>query len=320
MYQKKNKFFHGIMFHHFCDKKVHIKSQGAITKDEFHKLIKFIGRRNILDAEDFIFRFNENKLDQNNMCLTFDDGIKSQFDVALPVLEDLKIKSFFFIQSSIIKNKSDMIEVYRYFRTKFFKNVDEFYSLFFKICKKDINKFFRKKKSLINSHKKYFSHYSINDIKFRFVRDFLLNKNEYENLMKEMFFIKSFNVNKFYKFLYMNINNIKKLKRLGHVIGLHSHTHPYLLEKLNYNEQMKEYKKNKAFLSKILKCNGGDILSMSHPCNSYNKNTLKILEKLNIEIGFRSSTSLDNGIKRINNSRYEIAREDHSAIIRMIKK
>ena len=118
----------------------------------------------------------------------------------------------------------------------------------------------------------------------------------------------------------MNINNIKKLKRLGHVIGLHSHTHPYLLEKLNYNEQMKEYKKNKAFLSKILKCNDGDILSMSHPCNSYNKNTLKILEKLNIEIGFRSSTSLDNGIKRINNSRYEIAREDHSAIIRMIKK
>ncbi len=320
MYQKKNNFFHGIMFHHFCDKRMHIKSQGAITKEELYKLIKFVGRKNILDAKEFMLRLNENKLKKNNLCLTFDDGIKSQFDVALPVIEDFRIKSFFFIQSSITRSKSDMIEVYRYFRTKFFKTIDEFYFLFFKICKKNIDNFFDKKKSLINLTKKKFPHYSINDIKFRLLRDNLLSKNEYRNLMNEMFFIKSFDINKFYKFLYMSNQNLRKLKDLGHIIGMHSHTHPYLLEKLNYNEQMREYRNNKKFLSNILGCNDSEILSMSHPCSSYNQNTLRVLRKLNIKIGFTSSTFLDKKTKKLNNSQYEIAREDHCTIIRMIKK
>ena len=45
---------HGIMFHHFHDKKKHKKSQGTINKHQLSKIIKFIGRENILDAEQFI--------------------------------------------------------------------------------------------------------------------------------------------------------------------------------------------------------------------------------------------------------------------------
>ena len=41
------------MFHHFHNGKNHPKSQGSISKDEFVKLIKFIGRKNILDADIF---------------------------------------------------------------------------------------------------------------------------------------------------------------------------------------------------------------------------------------------------------------------------
>lgn len=138
--------------------------------------------------------------------------------------------------------------------------------------------------------------------------------------MKKLFVIKSFKVDKFYKFLYMTNQNLRKLKDLGHLIGMHSHTHPNLLEKLSYNEQMKEYKNNKKFLSKIIQCESDDILSMSHPCGSYNYNTLRVLKKLKINIGFTSSTFSDKNTKKINNSQYEIAREDHSAIIRMMKK
>ena len=28
------------------------------------------------------------------MCITFDDGLRSQYDIALPLLEDLNLKSF----------------------------------------------------------------------------------------------------------------------------------------------------------------------------------------------------------------------------------
>ena len=54
---------------------------------------------------------------------------------------------------------------------------------------------------------------------------------------------------------------------------------------------------------------------MSHPCGDYNKNTLKVLKKLNISIGFRSNLS-PNKSKTINASNLEIAREDSSNIIK----
>jgi len=95
MYFTNNNFFHGIMFHHFHDDKIHKKTQGSINQNEFYKLIKFVGRKNILDADDFFVKCKENKLTEKNVCFTFDDAIKSQYDVALPILEDLKIKSFF---------------------------------------------------------------------------------------------------------------------------------------------------------------------------------------------------------------------------------
>ena len=58
---------------------------------------------------------------------------------------------------------------------------------------------------------------------------------------------------------------------------------------------------------------------MSHPCGSYNSNTFNILKKLNIELGFKQIMKIDKNMKKINNSNYEIARQNHSEIMRAIK-
>ena len=58
-FQSHNNFYHGIMFHHFHDNKIHKKAQGSIDQDTFYKLIKFIGRENILNADEFFLRFKE---------------------------------------------------------------------------------------------------------------------------------------------------------------------------------------------------------------------------------------------------------------------
>ncbi len=57
----EKKFPHGIMFHHFHDKKKHKKIQGTIDKNQLIKIIKFIGRENILDAETFLENFEKKK-------------------------------------------------------------------------------------------------------------------------------------------------------------------------------------------------------------------------------------------------------------------
>ena len=251
-FNNSNNFFHGIMFHHFHNDDIHTKGQGSISKDDFYKLINFIGRKNILDADVFFEKFKENKLKENEVCLTFDDAIKCQIDVALPVLEDLKIKSFFFVYTSIFEGKPSNLEVFRYFRMNYFKDVDDFYINFYKTLNKDLNNFIKQNEKKIKDKKIKLPHYSIEDIKFRLVRDIFLTKNDYENIMFLMMDEKKFEPRKFYSNLFFSNEDLKNLNKLGHLIGLHSHNHPTLLEKLNYEEQKQEYEKCISIISKIL--------------------------------------------------------------------
>ena len=59
---------------------------------------------------------------------------------------------------------------------------------------------------------------------------------------------------------------------------------------------------------------------MSHPCGSYNMDTLKVLKELDIKLGFKQimKIELEKGMKKINNSSLEIARQNHSEIMKKI--
>ena len=242
-FNQNNNFYHGIMFHHFHDDEIYKKSQGSIDKDEFYKIINFIGKKNILNANVFFQKFKEKKLKINEVCLTFDDALKCQVDIALPILEELKIKSFFFVYSSIFENKPDNLEFFRYFRTNYFNNVEEFYDKFYKTLDKDIETFFGKISDTIEEWKIKFPFYSIKDIKFRLVRDLFLTKNQYEEIMFQMFKEKNFNHKEFLKKFFFQKNDLQVLNQLGHLIGLHSHSHPTFIEKLSYDDQKKNLKK-----------------------------------------------------------------------------
>ena len=306
------------MFHHFHDDKVHTKSQGSISEDQFIELIKFIGRDNIIDAEEFLDKMKKDKLLNNHVCFTFDDGIKSQIDIAIPVLEDFKIKSFFFVYSSMFTNEIAKLELYRYFRTNFFSSIDVFYELFFERIDLDQLSFFINNKILIEESTVKFPHYSLEDIKFRLVRDNFLQKEEYDEIMMQMIKEKNFSVDKYQSIICFSKEDLIKLDTLGHTIGLHSHTHPTKIENFSYDNQELEYKKGKKIISDILNKPQSFIKSMSHPCGSYNKDTLDILNKLEIEIGFKQIMLKEKNkeMKKINNSIFEIARQDHADIIK----
>ena len=320
MYSKKFKYFHGIMFHHFHDNKLHNKGQGSINKKNFLKIINFIGRKNILDADEFYQKLLDKKLKNNEVCLTFDDGIKCQYDIALPILRDLKIKCFFFVYSNLFTGKPDYLEIFRYFRTNYFTNINQFYQNFFIYVKDDLRIFFKKNSKEIKSKKIKFPHYTINDIKFRLVRDTLLTKREYKSIMFKMFKMKNFIPKKYFKNLFMSKNDLREISSQGHIVGLHSHSHPTLLENLTFKNQLNEYKNNKKILSKILKKKISYFKTMSHPCGSYNENTKIILNRLGIKLGFKQIMTIEKEkmMKKINNSNLEIARQDHSDIMSII--
>ena len=200
-FNKKNDFYHGIMLHHFHDRKQHIKSQGSINASQFEKLLKLIGQENFLTPEEFMHKCLNKTIKKKELCLTFDDSLKCQLDIALPVMKKLNLKSFFFISSSILTSKPDNLELYRYFRHKYFKKIDIFYENFFNTLrdaktKIDLEGFFKKEKKTIHYFKIKHPMYSKNDILFRLVRDRLLNKKQYDKIMYRMFEEKKFNYKK----------------------------------------------------------------------------------------------------------------------------
>lgn len=313
----KIKFPHGIMFHHFHDNINHFKGQGSISASQFEKLIKFIGVNNISHPSTFL-RAIKNK--SKKVCFTFDDSLRCQHDIAIPILNKYNIKAFFFIYTSIFGKNYEYMEIYRFFRDNYFDNIDKFYKIFFQLFeeekKKNLKEVFKNKEDQLKKIKKNAPFYSLNDIKYRYLRDRELNKKDLHSIMLKIFRYKNIEIHQIKKKVFMSKKNIELLSKEGHEIGLHSHTHPYMLSSLDLKQQVQEYKYNNSSLKKII---DKKIYSMSHPCGSYNNKTLRILKKMKIRLGFKSSLILDQKQNKINLSNFEIAREDHSNIISKIK-
>ena len=119
---------------------------------------------------------------------------------------------------------------------------------------------------------------------------------------------KNFDVSAAKKDLWVSEKDLVSIESKGHIIGLHSYSHPTKISNLSKTEQHLEYQRNYEHLSELL---GQPIDVMSHPCGDYNDTTLEILKEMNISIGFRSSMS----VKEIR-SPLEIPREDHANIFK----
>ena len=216
------------------------KGQGSITKDQLVKILKFVGLRNIISPHDFYEKLKKKKLKDNEVCLTFDDCLKSTYEVAYPVLNELKLKGFFFIPTVAFENKINLLEVYRYFRINYFENLNIFYKFFFsKLSTTKLKKFLDLKEKKIKKIKRIYKFYSLNDIKFRLVRNELLSVKKYDSIMLEMFKEKNFNAKSNLNKIFINKKEIREVHKNNNIIGLHSHTHPNLIQKLTIKNQKK---------------------------------------------------------------------------------
>src|ERR1700712_3764530 len=121
---------HGVMFHHFHSS-IHPAGQGSISGEELSRLIESIRPERIVPAREFLLRAERQQLHPNDVCLTFDDNLRCQYDVALPVLRRFGLTAFWFVYTSVLQGNSEPLEIYRAFRTVHFASIDDFYAAFF---------------------------------------------------------------------------------------------------------------------------------------------------------------------------------------------
>jgi len=244
--------------------------------DFFQKKYGFISKEQFLDCVD-------TGKDLSGVILTFDDGFKDHYENVLPLLKERNICGFFYIPTAHYKKQDKrLLGVHQIHHLKgkydskelldeVMKNVDASMLDENKIKEFDTELY----TNMNQSHSDYQFKRLLNYyIKYEF-RDTILNE-----LMK-----KYLNEEEIYKQLYLSLDELKEIEEEGHVIGSHTENH-YVLSKLNYEEQRREIEDSFQFLNSFLNL---EIKSFCFPYgsrSSFNKDTLKILEKNNVHHAF----------------------------------
>ena len=310
---------HGVMFHHFHSFNFPKTGQGSINSKQFEKIINYLIKNyEILKPKEWLNESTNHNLKPQQICLTFDDCLFSQYKIPLDILKKYKLKAFWFIYSSVFNGELDSFEIYRKFRVQYYKNFNFFFKDFIKTYKnlhlKNIiqskNNISKYNKKIIQIKKSY-PMYSHNDIVYRIIRDEVLEKEEFEIIMNQMIAKKNTTFKKISTNLWMKNKHLKVLNYQEHEIGLHAYNHPFALAKLSYREQYSQLHRN---FNHINSCIKQKPFSIAYPNGSYNNDTIKILKKLKIKIGFCSN------MKLLNKNNYSLffPRLDHTQLLKII--
>ena len=84
---------------------------------------------------------------------------------------------------------------------------------------------------------------------------------------------------------FLDINEIIYIKKMGHIIGTHSHNHPSIFRDLNYNDKINEWKISKNILEKIL---DEEVLVASIPGGDMDEDTIRSAGEVGIKFLFTS--------------------------------
>jgi peptidoglycan/xylan/chitin deacetylase (PgdA/CDA1 family) len=292
---------HLVMCHHFHGPQ-HPYKQGSFDADDLRTVIDAYGSR-LIPAREWLHKANTGTLNDGDAALSFDDGLTSQYDIALPVLEDKGLTAFWFVCTAPFVDGSPSFEVHRRFIHKCFVSIDDFYREFEAaateafLCAGDA--------SMPVDYLADYPFYSDADKRFRFLRDVVL-RERYAGVMEWIMARHRVCASELAYGLWMQPDQISWLHRADHVIGLHSHSHPTRISELPPMRQQLEYALCNQALTTITEENA---CAVAHPCNSYSSVTLDILRDMGVTVGFRS-----NAIPGMW-SRLEMPREDIANII-----
>lgn len=293
---------YSVMFHDLYDIGRE-STQGAINWKEFQKIVEAIRKSDLISSAEMLNDSREEDLEKK-IFITFDDGLLKQFEIGLDWLDKLDIVACFFVHTSPLLGDYDVHQLLRTLKnSNIFQDVEEFNKKFINHLQSGYSQ--EEVDKINNSFNKegyfnQFTFYSDSDKKLRFIRDFYFSQDEYKE--KAISFMHSFNIDSdsLAKDTYMTGDNLKAIAERGHVVGLHSHSHPSNLGSLSVQGQLTELKRNKEVIESII---GIPPKTISYPSNSYNSDTISHLIDLDIHSGFRADD-------KINKAPYELPRID----------
>lgn len=264
------------MFHHLHGE-AHPRVQGSFSPQELAQVID-AHKGQLLPAEDFLDRALAGALDPEHRCLTFDDGLRCQWDLARPVLHAYNLTAFWFVPTAPLIGVQSRLEVWRWVRTVGYPSVEDFY-IDFEVEALGVTG--RLLPAAPEGYLAAHTYLSARDRDFRYWRDDVLFPGDYEAVMDRLTARLKPPPD-----LWLLPDHLRTLARERHVIGCHSHRHPTAMSKLTKEEQEVEYVTATWILHTIT---GRAPVTVSHPCNQVTHHGLATLKSLGYELGFNAT-------------------------------
>ncbi|NEV93934.1 polysaccharide deacetylase family protein [Psychroflexus sp. YR1-1] len=231
---------------------------------------QFVSQKDLLDNTEEIIRS-----DKKFLLLTFDDGLKEQYEIAKPILDQLGIPAIYFINSiNHIEKKVSMVHKIQLVRSVMSpaRLINEIQNYNIRFSKAEVQKAI-----------KHYNYDSENAALTKYLLNFKLETSLRDQIIDKLF-DEVFTEEDVADNLYMDINH---LKTLGDEFSLGNHTHSHLALGLQTKETItEEINQTKEFLENTTH---QEIVSISYPYGSREVCTQPVEEiarQTNHKLGF----------------------------------
>lgn len=259
--------------------------------DQLARHFDFISQDDLIDAVE-----SKKKLPERCCLITFDDGLKSQYENALPILKKKGIPALFFVGTlPFRKRKVCQIHKVHWLRAnlapeEFLRRVGGHLK---EIAGKSMDDFQVEGGAALKKYR----YDNPNAAKLKFFLNYIMPISYKEKIVDRIFREVIDNEADFCEKFYMSEKEISELAKLS-FLGIHSDSHR-LLSQLSEIETVKEVKKSLTILSEILDISR--IVSIAYPYGgpeSISPKVVKTCEDLGLKLGFTVERAFNRSLQQ----------------------
>jgi len=254
----------------------------GLTPNEFRQQLNLLKNQgNFIHPNDLVSDLNailQSK--DNNLLITFDDGLKEQFDLALPILDELGIPAVFFVNSINLEEKK-VSNVHKIHLLRSIISASEFLDKFIDMPFSRLEK---------KNAREIYRYDDEKSAALKYILNFKLDFKQQEQVVNSLFDL-HFDENVILDSLYMTEQNLIELADKGY-LGSHTHSH-YPLGLLGADSIKTELEKTKIYLDKLT---GSNINIVSYPYGTPESCTdlvAHLAKKTGHEIGFTTKRGVN---------------------------
>ena len=285
-----------VNFHYIGDEKYPFGGIYPVAIDAFRKQLAELGRYFKFVSLEDVHRAlkGEQALPEKGCLITFDDGLRCQYELALPILRELDIPAGFFINGlPVFENK--VCTVHKIHKLRSLMSQADFYELVDKallsLYRQSILEFLGAKAE--EASKKY-RYDDVQSAQIKYLLNSILTETQKNEIVGKLF-EKHFSEDKFCKDFYLSLTQIKDLSKRGW-LGIHTYSHRPLsiLTEHELNIEIGDFKIR---LEKEL---GKNVFAISYPYGStldINQKVLNVCENIGLSFGLTMERAFNEDLK-----------------------